>query len=317
MSNVDGEVAAALAPAPGQTAARRMRAFGWRRGLTPVALLALVASALLAVDPSGVRERVFGSVAPSRPAAVSRTTGEWSTTQTRQAAPGQTTLLRSEPWWQDLGTLQGNGSDVAPALSIDGGASQWRLRWSCDRGELQVRMVARPRPLLDQHCPASGDAYASTTGLVRLQVQATGQWRLQAQQDVDLPLDEPLPAEATQPGTVLTASGAFYRIDQVGEGRASVYRLPSGGSLLRLDNFYVSPNTDLEVRLSPLAAPRSTDEFFNAPSVQVAPLDITAGSMNLAVPDGVEPSQFRSIVIWCERLHSAYAAASLTPGRLP
>jgi hypothetical protein len=39
--------------------------------------------------------------------------------------------------------------------------------------------------------------------------------------------------------------------------------------------------------------------------------------MNVAFPDGAEPSQFRSIVIWCERLHSAYASASLTAGRLP
>jgi hypothetical protein len=38
--------------------------------------------------------------------------------------------------------------------------------------------------------------------------------------------------------------------------------------------------------------------------------------MNLQIPEGIEPSQFRSIVIWCERLHSAYAAAPLTPGRL-
>jgi hypothetical protein len=281
-----------------------------------VALVALAASALVAVDPSGVRERVFGSVGPPRRAAGSRIAGEWSTTHSRRAAPGHTTLLRSEPWWQDLGTLQGNGSAVAPALSIDGGATQWRLRWSCDRGALVVRMVARPRPLIDRNCPASGEAYASTSGLVRLQVQATGTWRLDAQQDLDLPLDEPLPAEATQAGTVVTASGALYRIDQVGEGRARVYRLPTGGSLLRLDNFYVSPNTDLEVRLSPLAAPHSTDEFFNAPSVRLAPLDITAGSMNLRVPDGVDPSRYRSIVIWCERLHSAYAAASLTPGLL-
>ncbi|HYR61241.1 MAG TPA: hypothetical protein VET24_01195, partial [Actinomycetota bacterium] len=81
MSNVDGEVAAALAPAIGQPAARReMRTLRWRRGLTPVALVALAASAVLAVDPSGVRERVFGSVAPPRPAAVSRIAGEWSTT---------------------------------------------------------------------------------------------------------------------------------------------------------------------------------------------------------------------------------------------
>ena len=310
-------MAATLAPPPGQAIGGRGRRLGWRRGLAPVALVGLAASALLAVDPSGVREHVFGSVAAPRPAAVSRVGGAWSTTHPRQAATGQTTLLRSEPWWQDLGTLQGSGSAAAPALTIDGGATQWRIRWSCDRGGLLVRMAGRARPLLDRHCPGSGDAYASTTGLVRLQVEATGSWNLEAQQDVDLPLDEPLPAEATQPGSAVTASGAFYRIDQVGQGRAVVYRLASGANLLRLDDFYVSPNTDLEVRLSPVVAPRSTAEFFNAPSVRVAPLDITAGSMNLQIPDGIDLSRFRSIVIWCERLHSAYAAASLTLGRQP
>jgi len=309
---------ATLAPAPEPppeeaSATKDVRTRAVRRWLSPVALVALVASALVAMDPAGIRERLFGSVAPPRPAAVSRIAGAWSTTQTRRSAPGQTTMLRSQPWWESLGTLQGNGSAVAPALSIDDGATQWRLRWSCDRGELLVRMAARQRPLLDTSCPAHGDAYASKSGLVRLEVQATGPWRLEAQQDVDLPLDEPPAPEVTQPGTVVTASGAFYRLDQVGKGRAIVYRLPTGQSLLRLQDFYVSPNTDLEVRLSPLAAPRSTDEFFSAPSVWVAPLDITAGSMNLPVPDSVHPSRYRSVVIWCERLHSAYAAASLTP----
>lgn len=322
MSEVDRKLGATLAPVPEQApasehaaATKDVRTRALRRWLTPVALVALVASALVAMDPAGIRERLFGSVATPRVAAASRIAGAWSTTQTRRTVPGQATMLRSQPWWQSLGTLQGNASAVAPALSIDEGATQWRLRWSCDRGQLVVRMAARQRPLLDTACPGHGDAYSSKKGLVGLDVQATGPWRLEAQQDVDLPLDEPPPPGVTQPGTVVTASGTLHRIDQVGQGRATVYRLPTGQSLLRLQDFYVSPNTDLEVRLSPLVAPRSTDEFFSAPSVRVAPLDITAGSMNLAVPDTVDPSQFRSVVIWCERLHSAYAAASLTPGR--
>src|SRR6266542_3094234 len=170
MTNADGSIGAKLAPASAQApeqapATEGVRSRAVRRWLTPVALVALVASALVAIDPSGVRERLFGSVAPPRPAALSRVAGDWSTTQARRAAPGQATLLRSEPWWQGLGTLKGNGSTVAPVLSIDAGATQWRLRWSCDRGDLVVRLVARPHPLIDGHCPARGDAYASTTGL--------------------------------------------------------------------------------------------------------------------------------------------------------
>ena len=312
MTSVEGDLAA-LADAPDQSGARAFVTRVWRRAAVGLALLTLAASAILAVDPSGAREQLFGSAAAARPAAVSRTAGGWSSSASLPVASGRTTLLRSEPWWQSLGTLQGSGAATAPALRIDGGASQWRLRWSCDRGALMVSIAGRARPLVDRSCPAGGDAYATTSGLAHLEVQATGPWRLEAQQDIDLPLDEPLPAEATQPGAQATAAGDLYRIDQVGQGRATLYHLPGGGSLIRLDNFYVSPNTDLEVRLSVLPAPHTTNEFSAAPSAPVGPLDVTAGSLNFTVPAGVDPASYRSVVIWCERLHSAYAAASLAP----
>jgi hypothetical protein len=40
-------------------------------------------------------------------------------------------------------------------------------------------------------------------------------------------------------------------------------------------------------------------------------LKATAGSMNLRVPDGVDLGRYRSIVIWCEITHNAYASAPL------
>lgn len=307
-----GKAAATLSPGPPRSGVHTSPR--WRPWLAGVALLALAASALVAIDPAGLREDIFGSVVSARPAAVSREDGQWSMSGTPAAVTGPTTLLSSEPWWQSLGTLEGSGSVDAPALRVDSGALQWRLVWSCRAGSLVVRTTGQRRPLVDRSCPGSGDAYASTPGIVHLQVQATGGWSLEAQQNVDVPLDEPLPAEVTQPGTVMSASGTFYGIDQVGQGRATVYRLAAGGSLIRLDNFYVSPNVDLEVRLSVLAAPHSTGAFFAAPSVLVSPLDITAGSLNVPVPAGVDPGQYRSVVIWCEQLHSAYAAASLTAG---
>lgn len=36
--------------------------------------------------------------------------------------------------------------------------------------------------------------------------------------------------------------------------------------------------------------------------------------MNFAVPAEVDPAQYRSVVIWCPLIDSAYAAATLVPG---
>ena len=56
----------------------------------------------------------------------------------------------------------------------------------------------------------------------------------------------------TAPGPSNVATGGFYRMDQVGKGSVTIFRLPSGRHALRLSGFYVKPNIDLEIRLSPL-----------------------------------------------------------------
>ncbi len=113
--------------------------------------------------------------------------------------------------------------------------------------------------------------------------------------------------------TAPVATGSFYNIDQSGRGRVSLFRLTDAGYALRLEDVFVTPNVDLELRLSPLVAPRSTGEFTSAPSALVSRLDVTAGSMNLTLPSDVDPTQYRSVVIWCPPVHSAYAAATLVP----
>jgi hypothetical protein len=60
-----------------------------------------------------------------------------------------------------------------------------------------------------------------------------------------------------------------------------------------------------------LRAPRSTRQYLSAPSKNVAALDITAGSMNFVLPAGVDPTRYRSVVIWCPIITSAYAAATI------
>jgi hypothetical protein len=145
-----------------------------------------------------------------------------------------------------------------------------------------------------------------------LTVNADDAWELKVEQQVDVPLVEPPSPEMTAPGARAVASGSFYRMDQSGTGRLTLYRLATGGYAMRLDDFFVTANIDLEIRFSQAAAPHTTDDYLGSPSASVAPLDITAGSMNFTVPSGVDPTQYHSVVIWCPTITSAYAAASLT-----
>ncbi len=274
-------------------------------------LVALAASALLGANLFGTRDRLLGSAAPEpRPAAVSRAADE-------PAAPvePQQSVLRSQPWWQRVTALEGSGPTTSNPFTIDDGAIQWRVAWTCETGDLVVREAAASEPLVDATCPGSDTGYSTETGAKSLAVNAAGPWQLQVEQQLDVPLVEPPLPAMTDPGTVVETTGSFYRMDQSGTGVVNIYRLADGSAALRLDDFFVTPNVDLEIHLSPLEAPHTTEEFLSVPSVEVAPLDVTAGSMNFTVPSGIDPSRYRSVVIWCPLINSAYAAATLVPAQ--
>ncbi|MHB8656493.1 MAG: DM13 domain-containing protein [Solirubrobacteraceae bacterium] len=287
------------------TGSTSVRRDGVRRAFSTLGVVVVAAGAIFGADLFGVRERVLGSATPpSRPAAISPFVPVGS-------ARGTETVLRSQPWWQRVRDLSGGATTTSAAFSIDARASQWRASWVCHTGRLLARLSAQSRPLINASCPASGTAYDTRSGRAQLQLSVGGPWELRVEQQVDVPLEEPPSPAITSPGTVAIRRGMFNRIDQTGTGQVILYRTASGDYLLRLTNFYVTPNVDLEIRLSPLLAPHSTRQFLSAPSVVVAPLDVTAGSLNFTVPRRVDPTRFRSVVIWCPLITSAYAAATL------
>ncbi len=285
-----------------------------RRVLTALGLVALAASAAFGGDLFGVRERVLGPTTPQpRPAAVSRAAEGVAATPATTAPAGET-VLRSQPWWQDVAVLEGDGPTTTAPFAIDGGAIQWRASWTCRSGRLVVRAGTGSDPLVEADCPGTGAGYSTETGPTRLQVEASRSWELRIQQQLDVPLVEPPLPAMTAAGAVIELTGSFYRMDQSATGTVTIYRLADGEHALRLDDFFVTPNIDLEIHLSPLEAPRTSEEFMSAPSAWIAPLDVTAGSMNFTVPLEVDPAEYRSVVIWCPLIDSAYAAATLTPG---
>jgi hypothetical protein len=294
--------------------------------LSVLALAALVASAAVGGNLFGLRDTVFGSdVRKPKPPAVSRLASGPSPTAapapvaTDLGSPATTarpagTLIRSQPWWQAVTTLEGTGTTTAAPFTVDAGAVQWRVKWTCQGGHLLVRAPGRARPVVDGGCPGTGTGYVNQSGAKTLQVDTDGPWRLQVDQQVDVPLVEPPLPAMTAAGSRAVAGGSFYNIDQSGTGRVTLYRLADGSYALRLDDFYTTPNVELELRMSSLPAPHTTDQYSGAPSSDVvAALDVTAGNLNFALPRALDPGQYHSVVVWCPLIHSAYAAATLTP----
>lgn len=269
-------------------------------------LVALAASLVVGTNLFGAREALFGSAAAEpRASAFSRIVTD------SPAAERARSDLRSQPWWQQVRRYSGAAGSVTVAPPIDDGAIQWRMTIDCERGRLTVA-AGGPRPLAAVSCPARGRRVelVAKPG-APLRIVAAGPWRMRVEQQVDVPLFEPPLPAMRAPGARRVATGSFYRVDQSGRGRVDVYRLPSGRHALRLEDFYVTPNIDLEIRLSPLRRPKTTRQYLSRPAAFVKMLDVTTGEMNFVVPKGIDPTRYRSLVLWCQNLTSAYAAASL------
>lgn len=290
------------------TGAPARRTLGW------LGVAVILVSAVISSNVFAVRDRLFGTATPNAAApAAGRTADPASPGVT--AAPAAPTSLRSQPWWQDVRALDGTGTTTVPAFTIADGAVQWRVTWTCQSGQLQVRSPRQSRPIVDGACAAGGVGYGVGSGPISLQVTADGPWHFEIAQQLDTPLVEPPSPAMTAPGASKVAAGSFYDIDKTGIGRVILYRQADGAYAFRLEDFFVSPTADLELRLSGLEEPKTSEEYMRSPSELVVRLDVTAGSMNYTVPAGVDPTRFRSVVVWCAPINSAYAAATLGAAR--
>ena len=160
-------------------------------------------------------------------------------------------------------------------------------------------------------CPGFAFGFSIRTGPAEFDVDAIGAWEIVVDQQVNTPVAEPALAGMTDANRL--AHGDFYGIDQKGSGTATLYELPGGGRALRFDPFVVTKNSDLFVWVSEAGAPRTSEEALHSPHVQIDRLKATGGAQNYLLPDTVDVDQIRSVVVWCEPVRTAYAAATLLP----
>jgi hypothetical protein len=123
-------------------------------------------------------------------------------------------------------------------------------------------------------------------------------------------------AAAAEPGAADTAApaelarGSFSPIGRYsGEGTALL--LDVGGTpFVRFEDFETTNGPDLRVYLS--AAPADADPSLHDDDfADLGPLTANRGDQNYEVPADVDPSRYRSVVVWCRRFSVGFAVAPL------
>lgn len=211
--------------------------------------------------------------------------------------------------WERVAEFKGEGSLETDPFDIATEALQWRVTAECAGTALEVTLPGSPEALARPDCPGSAFGFSIESGSQSLRVAATGSWVLQVDQQLNTALSEP-PLEGMDRKSVV-ASGGFYDIDQTGDGEAALYRMPDGRLALRFDPFRVTNNSDLFVWVSRDPEPRSSEEALGSEHISIARLKATGGAQNYLLPAGLSEDRIRSVVIWCEPIRVAYAAATL------
>lgn len=233
-------------------------------------------------------------------------------TETRQASPAPRPAQSPERVanrWEQVADFDGNGDERTAEFEIRPDALQWRVRATCAGSRLEVRLAGDESALTSPECPGSSFGFSIETGKRSLEILAAGSWGITVEQQLNTPIAEQ-PVAGMNPDNEI-AAGSFYGIDQSGSGEVKLYELPGGRRVLRFDPFKVTNNSDLFVWISRSDEPKTSEEAFVSDHVEIAELKSTAGPQNYLVPADLPLEGIRSVVIWCEPIRVAYAAARL------
>ncbi|MFJ7049372.1 DM13 domain-containing protein [Streptomyces sp. NPDC101112] len=137
---------------------------------------------------------------------------------------------------------------------------------------------------------------------------------------VDVPRDpaaepdqSPSPSAPTEPVTV--SSGELISHEHTTKGTVRLVRLADGSHVIRLERLDTSNGPDLRVWLTdaPVKEGRAGWHVFDdGAHVSLGKLKGNKGSQNYPLPDGVDPSRYTSVTIWCDRFDVSFGAAALT-----
>ncbi len=132
--------------------------------------------------------------------------------------------------------------------------------------------------------------------------------RAMAEPDTEAADDMP---EAVAAGPVILSQGTFNEIDVIhrGEGSATIYQLPEGGAVLRLEDFQVTNGPQLHVLLVRNPDPRTRADV-GEDYIDLGQLKGNVGNQNYDIPADVDLEGYNSVVIYCMPFHVVFSVAT-------
>lgn len=127
----------------------------------------------------------------------------------------------------------------------------------------------------------------------------------------DAPEDEQEMPDEMNTATVLS-SGNFIDIDPLhwGDGTATIYQLPDQQRVLRFQDFASARGGDVRVYLSRDFEPRTAVEV-GVDFLDLGTLKGNIGNQNYTLPDTLDLSGYRSVVVFCRQFNTVITTASL------
>ncbi|WP_405764914.1 DM13 domain-containing protein [Streptomyces sp. NBC_00080] len=129
------------------------------------------------------------------------------------------------------------------------------------------------------------------------------------------PSGEPSAPSSPATGPQTLASGELISHEHATSGTVKLVRLADGSFVVRLENLDTSNGPDLRVLLTdaPVKHGRAGWRVFDdGKHVSLGKLKGNKGSQNYDLPTEVNPSDYGSVSIWCDRFDVSFGAAELT-----
>ncbi|WP_326586757.1 DM13 domain-containing protein [Streptomyces sp. NBC_01294] len=141
---------------------------------------------------------------------------------------------------------------------------------------------------------------------------------------VDRTVEEALPSTSAAPsvsgtatpapGPVTVAQGTLISHEHTTTGTVRLLRLADGSHVLRLEDLDTSNGPDLRVWLTDAPVKEGREGwhvFDDGEHISLGALKGNKGDQNYAVPPEVNPADYTSLSIWCDRFDVSFGAARL------
>ncbi|MEJ1160721.1 DM13 domain-containing protein [Prosthecomicrobium sp. N25] len=136
------------------------------------------------------------------------------------------------------------------------------------------------------------------------------------------PAPAPAPAPAAAPvqsaaPPAVALAGEFRNADagHKGSGRVEIVKTEKGYEVRLAPGFATTRGPDLELWLVYHGDPRKQSDVTKSKYVSLGRLKSFTGEQTYAVPAGVDPTAFKSVVVWCEDFSVLFASAPLKAAR--